>query len=102
MLWWLHDVLEHTAVYYKKSLNLHVGTRMASLDLEGALRGAAGPRGLVGCSFCAAGSECTTTEPVSGSEIFSTIGLSKPPTMEGLGDGMGRIISGAESLQGGS
>lgn len=75
---------------------------MASLDLEGALTGTGGPCGLVGCSFCVAGSEGTTTEPVSGSEIFSTIGLSKPPTMEGLGDGMGRTISDAGSLPGGS
>lgn len=75
---------------------------MASLGLEGALRGAGGPGGLVGCSICVADSEGTTKEPVSGSEIFSTVGLSKPPTMEGLGDGIGRIISGAECLPGGS
>lgn len=78
--------------------NLHVGKRMASLDFAAALREAGGPGGLVGCSFCVAVSGGTTTQPVSDSDGFSAIGLSKPPTMEGLGDGQGRITSGAASL----
>jgi hypothetical protein len=62
---------------------------MASLDFAAGLRGAGSPGGLVGCSFCVAVSGGTTTQPVSDSEGFSAIGLSKPPTMEGLGDGQG-------------
>jgi hypothetical protein len=71
---------------------------MASLDFGAGLRAEGGPGGLVGCSFCVAVSDGTTTQPVSDSDGFSAIGLSKPPTMEGLGDGLGRMVSGAGSL----
>ena len=75
---------------------------MASLDFGAGLRGASGPGGLVGCSFCVVVSDGATMGPVSDSEGFSTTWLSRPPTMEGLGDGHDCIISGAGSLPSGS
>ena len=82
-------------------LNLHAG-RLASLDFGAGLGGASGPEGLAGCSFCTVVSDSATTGSVSDSEGFSITGLSKPPTTEGLGDVLGCIISGAESLPIGS
>jgi len=75
---------------------------MASLDFGADLREASGPGGLAGCSFCTVVSNGATTGPVSDSEGFSITGLSKPPTIEGLGDVLGCIISGADSLPTGS
>jgi len=75
---------------------------MASLDFGAGLREASGTGGLGGCSFCIVVSDNAITGPVSGSEGFSITGLSKPPTIEGLGDVLGCIISGADSLQIGS
>jgi len=75
---------------------------MASLDLGAGLREASGPGGLAGCSFCTVVSNSAITGPVSDSEGFSITGLSKPPTIEGLGDVLGCNISGADSLSVGS
>ena len=75
---------------------------MDSTGFEGGLREGGGPGGLAGCSFGTVVSSSATTGPVSDSEGFSITGLSEPPSIEGLGDVLGCIISGADSLPIGS